>query len=246
VAKSKRTPPRSSTPSAVPALQPTDPLESSGSEPSKPLTSPSLSSEAILPSLPSTWLRWTLAAFLPIHFGLIGTSYLSSIAPSSVQARLVEFARPYLAALHLEADGVSLNLATSAAKEKTHVLEQAVDLRPDVESWSALPTTGFAGGDRQRRWQRYLAGVSELGDNEQSAIAAWLVEPLAERYVDAKYLRITRVPDLMTTVVDDNAAAPYTAAVLREADSPVRVVLVPAQRLASPSVSTPGVGETNE
>jgi hypothetical protein len=203
-------------------------------------------SDADSPSLPPAGLRRVLAGVVAVHFVLIGISYLSGVAPSSLQARIVDLSRPYLAVLHLEADGVALNLATSTPKEKTHLLEQATVARPDFDSWTAFEIPGLKGGDRQRRWQRYLAGVAELGDNEQAAVAAWLVEPLAERHLDATFLRIARVPDLMTTVVDDTAAPPYTAAILRESNGPVRVVLVPAQRLASPPVLPSQAGGPNE
>ena len=124
---------------------------------------------------------------------------------------------------HFDADGLPLCFATSDRAEKTHLLQQAKQSHAQVDDdWIQIGDPGFVGGDRQRRWQRYLASVAELGNNEQTALAAWLVEPLAMANPDAKEFRIIRQPDLVTTVVDDAAAPPYTAAIVRQEDGSVR------------------------
>lgn len=204
------------------------------------------SSPSETPSLPPTWLIRPLSVFAALHLFLIGLTYFSVVSPSTLQVRALAIFRPYLSAFHFDADGAAFNVATSLPKEKAHLLEQSREVRPDIDSWEMVDVPGIAGSDRQRRWQRFLSGIAELGENEQSAIAAWLVEPLAIVHGDAKFLRIRRMPDLMTTVVDDTAAPPYTAAVLRDADSAVRVVLVPAQRLASPAVNAKAAGDLND
>ena len=150
--------------------------------------------------------------------------------------------RPYLAIMHFDADGLPLSFATNDRSEKTHLLQQATQNRTQTDdAWKEIDNPGLVGGDRQRRWQRYLASISELGNNEQTALAAWLVEPLAIANPEVKVFRIVRQPDLVTTVVDDAAAPPYTAAIVREQNGSIRLLQLPPPRLAAESVEARAV-----
>jgi hypothetical protein len=185
-----------------------------------------------------------------VHLFLVFSSYLATVAPSGLQTRILDLARPYLAAFHFDADGIPLNLATNAVAEKAHELEKAVaqPLGGNVE-WDPINPSVLAGGDRARRWQRFLTTIAQMGDNQLPSLAAILIEPLAVEHSDATHLRVTRQADLMTTVVDDSAPPPYTTAVLRGDDNAIRFVLVPAKRLASPPLTMPPLalpGERSE
>lgn len=196
---------------------------------------------------PSEQTVKVLSALVLGHLFLVFSSYLATVAPSGLQTRVLDFARPYLAAFHFDADGVPLNLATNAVAEKTHELEKAVAKTPGNDGdWKPVNPSLHAGGDRARRWQRFLATIAQMGDNQMPSLAALLVEPLAVAQSDATYLRVTRQGDLMTTVVDDSAPPPYTTAILRSDNNAVRFVLVPAKRLASPPVTVPPLALPSE
>ena len=201
-------------------------------------------------SVPSERSVKVLSTLVLVHLFLVFSSYLATVAPSGLQTRVLDFARPYLAAFHFDADGVPLNLATNAVAEKTHELEKTVAETPRNDGdWKPVDPTLLAGGDRARRWQRFLATIAQMGDNQMPSLAATLIEPLAVAQSDATHLRVTRQGDLMTTVVDDSAPPPYTTAILRGDNNAVRFVLVPAKRLASPSITMPSIelpGERSE
>lgn len=182
-----------------------------------------------------------------VHLFLVSSSYFATVAPSGLQTRVLDFARPYLAALHFDADGVPLNLASNAPAEKTHQLEKS--LAPSAGNqadWEPLNPPVPAGGDRARRWQRFLTTIAQMGDNQLPALAALLIEPIAVAQSDATYLRVNRQGDLMTTLVDDSAAPPYTTAVLRDTNNAIRFVLVPEKRLSAPTVASPTIGAPAE
>lgn len=186
------------------------------------------------PSLPSPAMAWGISTIIVVHFFLVGLSYFSTVASSSTQNLMLGTVRPYLGITHFDADGVTFCFATSDRSEKNHLLQQSSKSRGETEDdWTMVESPGMVGGDRQRRWQRFLAAVAELGNNEQTALAAWLVEPLAIAQSEAQSIRITREPDLMTTVVDDAAAPPYAAAIVRQDDGSARLVQVPPPRLAA-------------
>ena len=190
--------------------------------------------ELIANPLPSPAMARVVSTIVTIHFVLIGLSYFSTVAASTIQNRMLEAFRPYLAMMHFDADGLPLCFTTSDRSEKTHLLQQATQTRIQTDDdWNKIDNPGFVGGDRQRRWQRYLASIAELGNNEQTALAAWLVEPLAIANPDVKVIRIVRQPDLVTTVVDDAASPPYTAAIVREQDGSIRLLQLPPPRLAA-------------
>ncbi len=187
--------------------------------------------------LPSAALTRVVSTIVTIHFVLIGLSYFSTVAASTIQNRMLDAFRPYLAIMHFDADGMPLCFTTSDRSEKTHLLQQATQTRTQTDDdWNKIDDPGLVGGDRQRRWQRYLASIAELGNNEQTALAAWLVEPLAIANPDVKVIRIVRQPDLVTTVVDDAATPPYTAAIVREQNGSIRLLQLPPPRLAAESV----------
>ena len=178
-----------------------------------------------------------ISTVVVLHFFLIVLSYFSTVASSTTQVRILDAVRPYLGMTHFDADGLPLSFAVSDRSEKNHLLQQSTKSRGETEEdWTAIENSAMAGGDRQRRWQRFLAAIAELGNNEQTALAAWLVEPLAIANPEAKKIRITRQPDLMTTVVDDSASAPYAAAIVRQANGSVRLLQLPPPRMAAESV----------
>lgn len=154
-----------------------------------------------------------------------------------MQVRLLDAFRPYLAAMHFDADYVPLSLAASSPTEKTHVLMQTTSLTPEDGDWIPIAGPGIAGGERQRRWQRLLAAAAELSEDQQGDLVAWLAEPIASDYPKATQIRIQRQPDLMSTTADDAAPVPYRASIVRERDQPLRLVQVPPQRFTAPSTS---------
>ena len=196
-----------------------------------------------------------LAMWATVHLAVIACSSLASIAPSSVQSRLLNVFRPYLALIHQDAEGVTLAVSRNLPAEKTHELQVLTTKESEQEAWDSelekfadsepSPTflhppvendRGPAGGCRQRRWQRFLARVAELGEMDQAALAAWFVEPMVEQMPTVKQVRIMRLPDLMTTVVDDNAQSPYSVAVVRSAAShEIQLLQIPAKRLVAPT-----------
>ncbi|MGV3483678.1 MAG: hypothetical protein ACO1RT_04595 [Planctomycetaceae bacterium] len=197
-----------------------------------------VSSEPVAPSAsprcPSPRLTTLLSIAIAAHFTLIGISYLSTVAASSVQADLLATFGPYLGAAHLDAEQIPLTLSSDSASEKTHQLLQTRSLRPGDEDWTSIASPGIRGGDRQRRWQRLLAATAELGENEEGILAAWLMLPIAQRYPDATQIRIDREPDITTMPTDTAAASPYRASIVRDNGS-VRLVQVPPSRLTAPS-----------
>jgi len=187
-------------------------------------------------SLPSLATARIVSTVVVVHFFLISLSYSSTVASSTTQVRILDAIRPYLGMTHFDADGLPLSFAVSDRSEKNHLLQQSTKSRGETEEdWTAIENSAMAGSDRQRRWQRFLAAIAELGNNEQTALAAWLVEPLAIANPEAKKIRITRQPDLMTTVVDDSASAPYAAAIVRQENGSVRLVQLPPPRMAAKS-----------
>lgn len=201
--------------------------------------------------MPRPWLVRVLLAWLVLHFSLIALSYTSSIAASSVQVRILDAFHPYLAITHLDADGTPLLFSDSTSSEKMHLLSEASSVKPETEDdWITVGQSdtesslmgGIAGGDRQRRWQRFLATLAELGEKEQGALIAWFMEPIAMSRTQAQQLRITREPDLMTTVVDDDAPPPYTVAIVRQDGKGPRLVQAAPKRLASPAIQSSGAG----
>jgi len=201
--------------------------------------------------MPAPWVARVIMAWLVLHFSLIALAYTSSIAASSVQLRILDLFRPYLAITHLDSDGTPLLFSDSSPSEKTHLISEATSKEPETEDdWLAIGQSesngglmgGIAGGDRQRRWQRFLATLAELGEKEQGAMAAWFIEPIAVARTDVQKFKITREPDLMTTVVDDNASPPYTVAIVRQDGQGPRLVQAAPKRLASPAIHIDNAG----
>ncbi len=182
-------------------------------------------------------IRLAVWLLIPLHFVVVGLSYLSLVAPSNLHTQVVDVARPYLMLLHLDAEGSILSFSTDAKAEKTHRLQQTESTPADRESiWTDVLEPGFVGADRQRRWQRLLVTIAQVSEADQAALAGRLIEPIAMMNPAAGALRIVREPDLMTNVVDDAAEPPYTVAILRSDDSAVRLVRVPSRRMAAESV----------
>lgn len=173
---------------------------------------------------------------IAVHLALIVCSYLATVTASSVQNQLLDAFRPYLAAMHFDADRVALSPAASSPAEKTHLLLQTPSLRPqDDADWTLIDDPGVSGGDRQRRWQRLLATAAELSENQQGDLVAWLMLPIARTHPEAQQFRIDRQADWMSTSADKTAPSPYHASIVRDNGEPVGLVQVPPQRFTAPS-----------
>lgn len=197
-----------------------------------------------------------MAGWATVHLAIIAFSYFASISPSSFQSRLLGICRPYLSLLHQDSESMTLAIGRNLPAEKTHEMQagagrkngeltwdadlpkfEASDAKPSFLSPSVDNQRGPAGGCRQRRWQRLLARLAELGEMDQAALAAWFMTPIVEQLPGAERLRIVRLPDLMTTVVDDNAASPYAVAMVRsEGTENLQLLQIPARRLVAPAV----------
>jgi len=204
---------------------------------------------------PSPVVAGVVSAIVAVHCVVVAVGLASGVGASSLQSSLLGFARPYLSLFHASPDTFPIALATSTADEKTHLLWAANSPDPqDDNEWtdtgnatdSTLPG-GSPGSDSQRRWQRYLSLVAELGEGEQGDLAARLFQRIvaAAPMVDekpAKVFRITRDPDLMTNVLDDSAPAPYVVAVLPGLEASgsrqaaPRLMQIAPGRLAAPTI----------
>lgn len=203
-------------------------------------------------STPPLWAARLVSTWTFFHFALIAISYASIVAPSVMQQRIINAFGPYLAIAHWDADDALLSFSDASPSEKTHVLSTSSAVSPETEEdWNNLAPEltdtrsrgGVKGGDRQRRWQRFLSTVAELGEREQGGLVAWLIQPVAQLQPTATHLRITRESDLMTTVVDDSAPPPYLAAIVRESNQPPRLIQAAPKRLASPAINKSNIAK---
>ncbi|HBJ36351.1 MAG TPA: hypothetical protein DDZ51_16695 [Planctomycetaceae bacterium] len=177
-----------------------------------------------------------------IHLAVIAIAYLAVVRSSGVQGRLVDGFAPYLATFHLApegnaadavtADGVAFYLARGDGAERVYRLQVASGAKPDELQWRQAAWVIDGGSERARRYQRFLAAVADLGANDQNALAGRLMLPALERDPKADWVRIIRLPNLMTNVVQDAEPAPYTAAVLRDGAG-IRLARVAQPRLTS-------------
>ena len=201
--------------------------------------------------VPAPWIAKLVMVWVMVHFVLCAISYSSSIASSGLQDRILAAFGPYMSLTHLDADGASLHFSDSSLSEKTHLISQSSFARPETEDqWTVIGANesgsklmgGYAGGDRQRRWQRLISGMAELGESDQGNVVAWLIEPIVLAEPKAKQIRITREPDLMTTVVDDAAPPAYTVSVLRQEGQQPRLIQVSPPRLTAPAIDRTSEG----
>lgn len=190
-----------------------------------------------------------------LHGALIAITYLAVVRPSLVQGRVIEGFAPYLASLHLApetntadaaaAEGMAFYLVRGEGKERVHRLQFKATTERGEEGWEDADFGGAPGSGRLRRQQRYLAVLATLGENEQNAMVARLILPLVARYPEAQMVRVTRLPNVMTNVIQEREPAPYTAAILRS-DTGVRLVRVPAPRLGSAVETAPENGSSGD
>ena len=198
--------------------------------------------ELRLPEPPSPRAAAAITTAIMLHIALIVLAYLAVVRPSGVQGRVLAGFAPYLATLHLApepnavdaatAEGVSFFLARGDRNEQVHRLQFKSTSDRGEAGWVDAEFSGAAGSGRQRRQQRFLTTVANLGQGDQNALAARLLLPLIASYPDAQMVRVVRVPNIMTNVVQDAEPAPYTAVILRD-QATVRLVRVPAPRLGS-------------
>jgi len=192
--------------------------------------------------LPSALFMRLASVMVLVHLAVIAIAYLAVVRSSGIQGRVVDGFAPYLATFHLapegnsadavSAEGVAFYLARGDGAERVYRLEIASGEKPDDSQWRPATWVAEGGSERARRYQRYLAAIAELGSNDQNALAGRLILPAMQRDTDADWVRIVRLPNLMTNVVQDAEPAPYTAAILRDGGS-IRLVRVAQPRLTS-------------
>lgn len=195
-------------------------------------------------SAPSITAMRFISAVAVLHLIVIAISYLACVRASGVQGQVIDTLSPYLSTFHLAAngnaadavaaDGVAFYLARGDGGERVYRLQVASGEKPEESQWRPAAWVAEGGSERARRYQRFLAAIAELGSSDQNALAGRLILPAMQRDPDADWVRIVRLPNLMTNVVQDAEPPPYTAAVLRQGDS-IRLVRVAQPRLASVS-----------
>jgi len=198
---------------------------------------------ALMTSPPSKFVTQIASVAVVVHLIVITVAYLAVVRSSGVQGRIVDGLAPYLATFHwapegnaadaVAAEGVAFHLARGDGAERVYRLQVASGEKPDDQSqWREATWVAEGGSERARRYQRFLAAVADLGVNDQNALAGRLILSALRSDADADWVRIIRLPNLMTNVVQDAEPAPYTAAILR-GDDGMRLVRVPQPRLTS-------------
>jgi hypothetical protein len=195
-------------------------------------------------AVPSVVMMRFISAAAVLHLIVIAISYLAGVRASGVQGQIIDTLSPYLSTFHLAAngnaadavaaDGVAFYLARGDGGERVYRLQVASGEKPEESQWRPASWVLEGGGERARRYQRFLAAIAELGASDQNALAGRLILPAMQRDPDADWVRIVRLPNLMTNIVQDAEPPPYTAAILRQGDS-IRLVRVAQPRLASAS-----------
>ncbi len=211
-------------------------------------------------SLPTEGVARWLSVAVSLHAALIVFAYIGVVRSSSLQGRILESFSSYLSLLHLAPDGNAAEDATadgtafflargdgedrayrlqflrssSAADSATASSATASSAMADGD-WVTGRVRGTPGGVRWRRHSRYYAFIAGLGGNDQNALAARLVLPLVGDQPAAAAVRVVRLPNVMTNVVQDAEPPPYTAAIVRRGDR-LRLARVPQPRLTSAAV----------
>lgn len=214
-------------------------------------------------SVPSPRVAMLLSAAIVLHFVLILASYLAVVRPAELQTRLVNGFAPYLRTLHwmpepgaadaeAATEGVAFFLARGDGRERSYRLqfartakgadkptagstEELEAVAGEAEWYDAPISRGLAGGDRSRRQSRYLATVAALGMSDQNELAARLLQPVVRAYPEVDRVRIIRLPNIMTNVVQDAEPAPYAATLIREGEV-IRFVREPQPRLRAEAI----------
>jgi len=212
---------------------------------------------------PSPRVALLISGAIAMHFVLILASYLAVVRPSELQTRLVNGFAPYLRTLHwtpepgaadaeAATEGVAFFLARGEGLERSYRLQfsrtvkgsdapaAGADAEAEAEAgeaeWYDAPIArGFAGGERSRRHSRYLATVVALGMSDQNELAARLLQPIAQAYPEVDRVRVIRLPNIMTNVVQDAEPAPYAATLIREGEV-TRFVREPQPRLRAEAI----------
>lgn len=122
-----------------------------------------------------------------------------------------------------------------AAGAETEAEGEAEGDAGEAEWYDAPIARGFAGGERSRRHSRYLATVVALGMSDQNELAARLLQPIAGAYPEVDRVRVIRLPNIMTNVVQDAEPAPYAATLIREGEV-TRFVREPQPRLRAEAI----------
>ncbi len=193
-------------------------------------------------SVPGPRLKRLLSVWLLFHLLVVGLSLTATVDPSETQSRVLESVQFYITPTHFSADGLPVYLAWGGASEQPHRL-QTSNLKPsaapglfslpiDDSRWTTVPPTGPTGGLQNDRYTRWLSTVATLAENEQPSLAAELLLPAVSVDSSIQAIRIVRLPTELTTIADDQAPPPYSAAVARKNN---RVSLV---QISEPRLST--------
>lgn len=122
------------------------------------------------PPGPSETVRGIISLVLVIHFFAIFIALTCNRTPSVLQERLLVILRPYLRTLNFEVDFIAYDLTQAQLTDADHrieILEQGADEEAD-ESWRVFGQTGFVGGERYKRFQRYSEVFAAFREDEAS------------------------------------------------------------------------------
>lgn len=125
-------------------------------------------------------LRSLASVCLIIHFGILFATLSTAAVKSTIRDRLLDIVMPYTAATHIHLGGRAIADVTHSTADWLHQFEYR--LQPS-SSWTAtdLDIGNPIGG--HRRFERYLATIAEASEQEDTATAAMLAEPLVNRLV---------------------------------------------------------------
>jgi len=179
----------------------TDPADASGDD-RRQIEPASIEPASIEPMLTPA-VRSVISLLLLIHIVCVAVMLSSSLAPSSLQTRLVELFSPYVSALALDPTGKELFLTHGDVDDVDWRIEwRGADDPPDV--WHlGLPQARLRVGWERRREQRLNWEVASrfLEEDNDEAIAAagrlvaaisrWLVSNQPDRPVEIRLRRHT-------------------------------------------------------
>ncbi|KAA5543688.1 hypothetical protein FYK55_10855 [Roseiconus nitratireducens] len=187
--------------------------------------------------VPGPGKRVVIGSLLVLHLAALFVSYAALIGPSSTHSQLLDLLSPYLRTTHFAADGRPFYLAHATPDEQPHRLQVATlsgtSNRLDATTpWRTIEPDGPAGFASSDRYHRWMALAATLNGSEQPSLAAALLLPLVRSDESIDAVRIVRLPTELTSAVEDAAAPPYLARVVRE-DQEIRLVAVQADRLTT-------------
>ena len=207
----------------------TSPADSAAAVPSDDVVG-GVSSEAP----PSSTARSLLTVWLIAHGFLLLVAYGSVMEPSAVQQRLLGFFSWYVNALHLSPDGRPIYIAHGGWPEAAHQFQTASPAADEQLHWHPMAMPGSAGGERRKRYQRWVKATAGLAQQQQSGLAGLLARR-AVRDPDVQRLRIAQIENRSIPLSLEPIEPPYQAAVVREGDQLRFVQLTPPRQNALPA-----------